>query len=178
MQAADRTLAERYARALFACAVERGAQAAVSADLNACAGALAGALPFLRDPRVPQAQKKALVRDGVQGKAAPLTADFLELLIDKKRFDLLPVVARDFEKLVNRKRGVVRARVRSARPLAPVDRDRLRARLEAFAGTGVEMDEAQDPDLLGGVAVRLGDWLLDSSLSGRLENLKEAIGGD
>ena len=178
MQAADRTLAERYARALFACAVERGEQAAVSADLNACAGALVGALPLLRDPRVPQAQKKALVRDGVQGKVSPLAADFLELLIDKKRFDLLPVVARDFGRLVDRERGVVRARVRSARPLAPADRDRLRARLEAFAGTGVEMDEEQDPDLLGGVAVRLGDWVLDSSLSGRLENLKEAIGGD
>ena len=68
--------------------------------------------------------------------------------------------------------------MRSARPLSPADRDRLRARLAAFAGAGVEMDEAQDPDLLGGVAVRLGDWVLDSSLSGRLENLKEAIGGD
>ena len=161
MQSCDRILAARYARALFA-----------------CAAALAGALPLLRDPRVAQAQKKSLVRGALQGRSAPLTADFLELLIDKKRFELLPAAARDFERLLERQRGVARARVRAARPLSDADRARLRQRLEAFAGTGVELDVAQDPELLGGVSVRLGDWVLDSSLRGQLRSLKEAIGGD
>ena len=178
MTSADRLLAGRYARALFAWAAARKEEAAVAADLQAGAAALSEALPLLRDPRVPAAQKVALVRDSLRGAAAPVTADFLEFLIEKKRFGLLPLVAADFDRLILQARRVVRARVRAARPLSEADRRRLRESLEAFAGTGVELDVAQDPELLGGVSVRLGDWVLDSSLRGQLQSLKEAIRGD
>ena len=178
MTNSERILAGRYARALFACAAARKEETAVAADLAACSGVLSGALPLLRDPRVPAAQKKGLVRDSLDGSASSLTADFLEFLIEKKRFGLLPTVAGDFDRLILQARRVVRARVRSARPLSEADRKRLRQSLEAFAGTGVELDVAQDPELLGGVSVRLGDWVLDSSLRGQLQSLKEAIRGD
>ena len=178
MTSAERLLAGRYARALFAWAAARKEEAAVAADLAACSGAWSQALPLLRDPRVPGAQKKGLVRDSLGGAAAPVTADFLEFLIDKKRFALLPKVAEDFDRLMLQARRVVRARVRAARPLSEADRERLRESLEAFAGSGVELDVQQDPELLGGVSVRLGDWVLDSSLRGQLQSLKEAIGGD
>jgi F-type H+-transporting ATPase subunit delta len=175
---ADRLLAGRYARALFACAAARREEPAVAEDLAAASGAVSRALPLLRDPRVPAAKKKGLVRESLHRAASPLTADFLELLIDKKRIGLLPTLAEDFEKLILRARRVVRAHVRAARPLSEADRQRLRESLEAFAGTGVELDMAQDPELLGGVSVRLGDWVLDSSLRGQLQSLKEAIRGD
>ena len=177
MTSAERLLAGRYARALFACAAARKEEAAVAADLQGGAAALSGAVALLRDPRVPAAQKKALVRDGLRG-ASPLTADFLEFLIEKKRFGLLAKVAGDFEKLILQARRVVRARVRAASPLSEADRRRLRESLEAFTGAGVELDVTQDPELLGGVSVRLGDWVLDSSLRGQLQSLKEAIRGD
>ena len=178
MTSADRILAGRYARALFACAAARKEEAAVAADLQGGAAALSGALSFLRDPRVPAARKKSLVRESLRAAAAPLTADFLEFLIEKKRFALLPAVAGDFDRLMLAARRVVRARVRAARPLSDADRRRLRESLEAFAGAGVELDVQQDPELLGGVTVRLGDWVLDSSLRGQLQSLKEAMRGD
>jgi F-type H+-transporting ATPase subunit delta len=174
---ADRRLAGRYARALFACAAARQEEAAVTADLSGGAGAMSAALPFLRDPRVPSAQKKSLVRESLRG-AAPLTVDFLEFLIDKKRFHLLAMVGQDMDKLLLQSRRLARARARSARPLSEADRKRLRETLESFAGVGVELDVETDPELLGGVSVRLGDWVLDSSLRGQLQHLKEAIGGD
>jgi F-type H+-transporting ATPase subunit delta len=175
---AERILAGRYARALFACAASRKEEAAVAADLAACARSLAGALPYLRDPRVGAARKKELVRESLAGTSAPLTADFLEFLIEKKRFALLPAVAEGFDRLGLRARGVVRARARTARPLSEADRARLRRSLEAFSGAGVELDVQLEPELLGGVTVRLGDWVLDSSLRRQLQSLKEAIGGD
>ena len=178
MTSVDRILAGRYARALFACAAARKEEAAVAADLGGCARALAAAQPLLRDPRVPAARKKSLVRESLRGAAAPLTADFLEFLIEKKRFALLPAVAGDFDRLILQARRLVRARVCAARPLSEADRKRLRESLEAFAGAGVELDVQPDPELLGGVTVRLGDWVLDSSLRGQLQNLKEAIRGD
>ncbi len=178
MTSADRLLAGRYARALFAWAAARHEEAAVAEDLAACSGCLSRALPLLRDPRVPAAQKKSLVRDSLRGCNAPMTADFMEFLIEKKRFGLLSVVAGNFDRLILQARQVVRARVRAARPLSEADRKRLRESLEAFTGAGVELDVAQDPELLGGVTVRLGDWVLDSSLRGQLQSLKEAIRGD
>lgn len=178
MTSADRILAGRYARALFACAAGRHEEAAVAADLAACSGALSLALPLLRDPRVPAARKKALVLESLRGAAAPATADFMEFLIEKKRFGLLPLVAEVFDRLILQARHVVRARVRSARPLSDPDRARLRRSLEEFAGTGVELQFQEDPELLGGVSVRLGDWVLDRSLRGQLQSLKEAIRGD
>ena len=77
-----------------------------------------------------------------------------------------------------RQRGAVRASVRSAGPLSAEDSRRLRKCLEAFSGCVVEMEVSEEPELLGGVAVRLGDWVMDSSLKDRLQSLKEAIGGD
>ena len=178
MQAAERTLASRYARALFSCARERGEDAFVGADLESLSRVLKQAGAFFSDPRVSAVEKKKLVAESLGVQAAPLTRDFLELLMAEKRFPVLGLVAQDFAELARRQRGAVRASVRSARPLSPADRARLQARLEAFAGCGVEMEIAEDPELLGGVAVRLGDWVMDSSLKGRLDSLKEAIGGD
>ena len=178
MQSAERTLAWRYARAVFLCARERGEEEVVGSDLEALSGALAQAGAFFGDPRVAAAEKRKLVQDSLRAKAAPLTADFLELLMGAKRFFLLGEVARDYAELSLRQRGAARASVRSARPLSPADRGRLRERLEAFAGCSVEMEILEDRELLGGVAVRLGDWVMDSSLKSRLQSLKEDIGGD
>ncbi|HAM34436.1 MAG TPA: ATP synthase F1 subunit delta [Elusimicrobia bacterium] len=178
MQTSDRTLASRYARALFACACDQGEEESVARDLKACARVLAAAGSLLRDPRVSTAEKKNLVMQIVGRQARPLTVDFLDLLIEEKRFNLVLLVAQDVEKLLAQKRQRARAKVRAARPLSDDDRRRLRERLERFAGCGVELEVEEDPDLLGGVSVRLGDWVLDGSLRGQLEGIKEAIGGD
>lgn len=178
MQSTARTLALRYARALFLCARERGEEAVVGADLEALSEALREAGPFFSDPRIAVVEKKKFVQDSLCAKAAPLTTAFLELLMEEKRFFLLDMVAQDYAELSRSQRGAVRASVRSARPLSPEDLGRLRERLEAFTGCTVEIEASQDHELLGGVAVRVGDWVMDSSLRGRLQSLKEAIGGD
>ena len=178
MQAAARTLASRYARALFSCAREHGEEAAVGADLEASSLALSEAGAFFSDPRVAAVEKRKLVQDSLRAKAASLTMDFLELLMGEKRFVLLGLAAQDYAELSRRQRGAVRASVRSAGPLSAEDSRRLRKCLEAFSGCVVEMEVSEEPELLGGVAVRLGDWVMDSSLKGRLQSLKEAIGGD
>lgn len=177
---ADRTLALRYARALFSIARERGsaAAAAAAADLTVCAATLGAALPLLHDPRITAEQKKALVREGLGGRVEPLVADFLGLLIDKKRFDLLPRAAEDMERLLAQDQGVATAQVRSARALSEEDRRRLRERLGLLAGCRVELEVKEEPGLLGGLTVRLGDWVADGSLRGQLQRLKEAISGD
>lgn len=175
MQASDRVLAWRYARALFLAAADKKEDVRVQQDLDAARRALLDAMPVLRHPRVSGTDKKKKVNEVLGKKVAPVTLEFLELLIDKKRFDLLPMVAADLGKLIAEKNNVAKALVRTARPLPADAQSRLKDKLMNFAGKNIELEVKEDPELIGGVVVRIGDWVLDSSLRGQLRQLREAL---
>lgn len=178
MQASDRVLAQRYGKALFLAALAGGEEARVHADLGSAARSLQGAAAVLRHPRVSAAEKKKKVRELLSGSAAPLTIRFMELLIDKKRFELLPFVAGNIGKLIAEKNNTAKAVVRAARPLSAEVQQRLKDRLKAFAGKNIELEIKEDPEIIGGLIVRLGDWVLDSSLRGQLKTMREKINGN
>jgi F-type H+-transporting ATPase subunit delta len=85
-----------------------------------------------------------------------------------------PMIVR-FGELLRRERGIALAQVSSALPLDDGQRAEIVARLRALTGTKVEMDEKVDPDLIGGVAVRIGDQLYDASVRSRLERLRARL---
>mgnify|MGYP001606629190 FL=1 len=178
MQCSDRVLAWRLGKALFEAAVAAGEEARVQKDLLVVAQLLEGVMPMLRHPRVAGADKKKILEGAVGGKVAKTTRRFLDLLIDKKRFELLSLVAADYAKLLAEKNLTVKAQVRTARLLSAESQQKLRERLKVFSGKDVELDVKEDPELIGGVVVRLGDWVLDSSLRGQLRTMKEAINGN
>lgn len=175
MQASDRVLAARYARALFAAAAEKGEEGKVQAELTAAHRGLLDAAAILKHPQVSTAEKKSIVHKALDGKAGPITLRFLDLLIDKKRFELLPLLSMNLGRLIAEKNNVAKAHVRTARPLPAEAQQKLKDKLKAFAGKNIELDIKEDPEILGGVIVRLGDWVLDSSLRGQLKQLKENI---
>ncbi|MBI4371570.1 MAG: ATP synthase F1 subunit delta [Elusimicrobia bacterium] len=175
MKASDRVLAGRYAAALFAAAAARAEEGRVQTDLDAARRALLGDDAILRHPRVAPVEKKRLVRAAVKDRVGALTLSFLELLVDKKRLELLPLAAADYARLAADKGGVARAAVRTARPLDAGARRALTERLQAFSGKTIELDIKEDPELIGGLSVKLGDWVLDSSLRGQLRRMRESI---
>ena len=175
MQSSERVLAWRYGRALFEAAAAHNEEAKVQADFHAAGPAIREALPMLRHPRVSSAEKKRKLEGAIGAKVSKTTLRFLELLIDKKRFDLLPMVVVHFGKLLNEKNNVAKAQVRSARPLSQEAQTELKKRLKDFAGKNIELELREDPELIGGVVVRLGDWVLDSSLRGQLRKMREAF---
>ena len=178
MQSSDRVLAQRYGKALFLAALAGGEEARVHADLGAAVRALHDSMPVLRHPRVSASEKKKKVRELLGGKAAPLTIRFMELLIEKKRFELLPFVAGNVGKLIAEKNNTAKALVRAARPLSAEAQQTLKDRLKNFAGKNIELEIKEDPEIIGGLIVRLGDWVLDSSLRGQLKIMKEKINGN
>lgn len=178
MRASDRVLALRYAKALFMAAQEKGEEARVQADLAGSHGVLLDCLPVLRHPRVSAADKKKRLSEVLGGRVSQTTLRFLELLIDKKRFDLLPFVSAHFGRLIAEKNNLVKALVRAARPLSAQAQERLKRGLQEFAGKNVELEVREDPEIIGGLVVRLGDWVMDSSLRGQLRRLKEAMNGN
>lgn len=175
MQASDRVLAGRYAAALFQAASAKSEEQKVQADLGSAHKLLLDAMSVLRHPRVPPASKKKLVHDALDGKVGPTTLRFLDLLVDKKRFDLMVMVSSIFAKLAADKRGSAKAHVRTAAPLSPDAQRELAAKLKNFTGKEIELDVKEDPELIGGIAVKIGDWVLDSSLRGQLRRLKESL---
>jgi F-type H+-transporting ATPase subunit delta len=175
MQASDRVLAGRYAAALFQAAAAKGEDQKVSVDLGTARELLLDASAPLRHPRVSISDKKKLLHASLDGKIGTTTLRFLELLIEKKRYDLFVMIASVYARLAADKRGVAKAHVRTAAPLSADAQKTLAARLKIFAGKDIELEIKEDPELIGGVAVKIGDWVLDSSLRGQLRRMKESF---
>jgi F-type H+-transporting ATPase subunit delta len=175
MQASDRVLAGRYAAALFQAAAAKGEDQKVLADLSQAQKSLLEANATLRHPRVAIADKKKIIHSALTGKVSALTLRFLDLLVEKKRYELLAMLSSVYGRLAADKRGVAKAVVRTARPLSSDEQKTLAARLKNFTGKDIELEVKEDPELIGGVAVKIGDWVLDSSLRGQLRRMKESF---
>ncbi len=104
-------------------------------------------------------------------------ADFVSVIANNRRLSALRAIVTAFATLVADKRGVVTASVASAHPLSDVQREQLRARLIEAGYGNVNILESVDPTLLGGLVVRVGARLYDTSLKSRLQRLQYAMKG-
>jgi F-type H+-transporting ATPase subunit delta len=175
MQSSDRVLAGRYAAALFQAAAAKAEDQKVQLELGTARELLLSQEGLLRHPRVAIADKKKLAHAALDGKVGAVTLRFLDLLVEKKRYDLFPMIAAMYGRLAADKRGVVKAVARTATPLSADAQKTLVARLKIFAGKDIELEVKEDPELIGGVSVKIGDWVLDSSLRGQLRRMRESI---
>jgi F-type H+-transporting ATPase subunit delta len=175
---ADVKVARRYSGALFNAANKLGRVEAVQNDLDQLVElweTAPGLKRSLESPLIPGDKKHALV-DTLFGKESdPLTQSFLHLLISKRREDILPTVEAEFQVLSDRARGMVRAEATVAAPLADADRAALVEGLKKRTGKQVELDVKVEPDILGGVVVRMQDTVIDGSVRGALERLREQM---
>ena len=172
------TIARPYAEALFKACVDKGA------DLNSTVAwveelAAIAANPQLRqladNPNVSGTQVFDLIT-GVAKSALPETArNFLRVILDNGRLDVLPEVAAQFRSLVNSKSGSSDAVVFSAFPIADAALAELGASLEKRFGRKLNLTVKQDDSLIGGVRVVVGDEVLDTSVKARLEQMKAAL---
>lgn len=174
------SLARRYAGALFTQAKDTDAIDRIESDLGLITYSLQ-TMPRLSEvlshPLIPAAQKKKIVAEVFKNEIEPLTLHFVELLIDKRREELLEDTEQEFVKLANESRGVVPATATSAVPLTPEEKTQLRASLEASTGKKIELHTDEDPSLIGGVVVKIGDTIIDGSVSGYLAALKNRLLG-
>lgn len=176
---AERQIAEKYARALFDLAKEEGRLDAVREDLQVLSelfGAGDGQA-LMQHPLLSREQKQAAVLEMVEGRIDPLTVSLLKLLVEKRRGALVGAIAHAFEEEVRGLEGVREATVSSPSPLSKPQLDALRRALSAMAGMEVNLTEELDPALRGGARIRMGDLVLDGSLSTRLAQLRRALRG-
>jgi F-type H+-transporting ATPase subunit delta len=108
---------------------------------------------------------------------SPIIVRFVSVIAANRRLARLRLILSAFAALVAQKRGVITARVSTAHGLSDVQRESLRARLIESGYGRVNIEEHVDPTLLGGLVVRIGARLYDSSLKSRLQRLKFAMKG-
>ena len=175
------SLQGRYASALFDLANEQNLVSAVEADLDRVGEALAVSDDFTALIRNPKVTREAAARalDGIAGVLAlsPLTKNFLSVLAGNRRLAELPAIIRAFASIAAAFRGEVTAEVTSAHPLNDDQLAALGAKLQQREGRTVKLKTSVDPDLLGGLVVRIGSQQIDSSIRTRLNSLAQAMKG-
>jgi len=174
-------IAERYALALFELADAQGALDQVASDLSSLKAAiiecadLRRALTSLNLRRDTQA--RAIMAVAHAAGFSQLATNFLGLLGKSRRLDALPAIITSFDERLARHRGEVTAKVGSARPLSDQQMESLTAALKTAFGGKVAIDVTVDPSLLGGLVVKVGSRMVDSSVRSKLQNLKLAMKG-
>ena len=174
-----RTSTRRYAEAAFELALRDDTLEQWREQLDRAATIAADdeALDRLSDPAVPfDARADALSQAMGRGTLAQVR-NLLLLLMRRRGLAHVAGVAADFRRLYNRRAGIVEAQATSAAPLDDGEVAALRERIADLAGAGrrIDLQLHVDPQLLGGVTVRLGDTLIDGSVRGRLERLRAQL---
>ena len=173
-------MAGRYARALFELALDSKSVDAVKADLEKFDALVADSADLRRLVRSPvfgaEEQGKALAAVLDKAGIGGLAANFLKLIAANRRLFAVGDMIRDFRKLVARWKGEVTAEVTVAEKLSNARLEELKSALKSITGEkAIDLNVKIDPAIIGGLTVKLGSRMVDSSLRTKLNAIKHAM---
>jgi F-type H+-transporting ATPase subunit delta len=173
------SIARRYARALFALAVEQDKVQPWADTLVALKQAIEESdelRDVLENPIYTRDQRRAIGAKLVAAlRLETEPANLIFLLGDRNRLSHLGAIVDTFVKLADQKLGRVRARLTSAVPLDAGSAERIAAKLSQATSSRVLLDAEVDPSLLGGVVAQVGAYTYDGSLRTQLEDLRRSL---
>lgn len=173
-----------YARSLFDLAMSQGGRAKVEevGDELEQIVELAKTQPKMSDllasPTVGEEARAASLQRIFGGRISDITLKFLQVLNEKGRLGALPAVAASFDEVVQEKFGMVEADVFTAQPASPEMVRSLTDRLAQAMGKQVVVHTYTEPEMIGGVKIKIGDQLLDGSIATQLRRLKDKLSQD
>ena len=174
-------IAARYASALFDIADERHVLDQVAADLETLKSLLSGNAELtgaLRNPTFDSSQQgKAIAEIGKAANLSPIVLSFLGVLAKNRRLFAIEAVADAFLADLARRRGQMTVDVTSAQPLTDDQSARLTEKLNQTLAAKVQVNAKVDPSLLGGLVVKIGSKLIDSSIRTKLIGLERIMKG-
>lgn len=176
----DTRVAKRYAAALFGIAERDGILDSVAADVTLIERFIKE-IPYLRavliQPFVSEARKLKVAGDAFGDRVTATSLNFVNLLIRKRREDLIDECIAEFRVMLADAQNVVAAVATTAVPMTPEQQTRLTESLGKLTGKTVHLTTEIDPAILGGSIVRMGDTVIDGSIRGRLERLEQQLLG-
>ena len=169
------TIARPYAEALFKAA--GGNAPALSAEVSALAAVAADEQlrQFADNPKVSATEVFDVIAAVVKTPLAPKVKGFLRTVLENGRLAALPEIASQFHALVNAQSGVSDAVIESAYPIDAAQLAEVTAALEQRFARRLNASVVVKPELIGGIRVVVGDEVLDTSVSARLQQMKTAL---
>lgn len=174
------SVARRYIKSLFEVAREEkqaDALAPVLQGLQSLYLERADLRAVLMNPRLPDARKRAVLLGLVGDNPPELLQRFLDLLLAKRRIDVLRYAGLVYQELLDEAAGVRHAQVVAAFPLDQAQERQLGEVLSRKLGATVTVESRVDPAVIGGLMVKVGDLLIDGTIRRRLEQLRDRVTG-
>jgi F-type H+-transporting ATPase subunit delta len=170
------TIARPYAEAVFKLARESNTLPSWSDALARLAAVASNgqARELIGNPKITDLQMGGLVAD-TAGLLSPEQKNFVQVLAENERLSVLPEIAGHFEALRSTHDNIVDAQVSSAYPLTDAQLADVVETLKSKYGKQVKATVHVDPELIGGVSIRVGDEVLDASVRGKLAQLAGAL---
>lgn len=174
----EKSIASRYAKALFDIAEEKNSLDAFLAQwqlLVETIRSLDDVKNLLESRLVPKDAKKDLIKTLFSQSADPLLMAFFFFLIDKGRENYLDEILLVLQELIDEKNDVLNVKIASALPLAEKQRDDLISAIGKTTGKKIQLDPSVDHTLIGGLVMTINDTVYDGSIRGQLSLLKQQL---
>jgi len=172
----------QYANAMADIALAQGAAEPAAKQLHEFGAAYtqsAELRTFLASPAVGMEAKHAVIEKIVARLgASKIIRNFLFVLADHRRTQLIPEVIAAFDQVIRQRQGVAEAEISSAMELSAAQKKEMSATLARLTGKKIEAKYALDPALLGGAVVRIGDTIYDGSLRSRLNEMRARLAAE
>lgn len=130
---------------------------------------------LFKTPLVRVDEKKKVMGEVFGDKLSKEMNNFLKIVIDKRRGHFIDQIKFEYEKLLNKHKGIVSAVAITAVPLNDEDKTTLKEKLATLTGKEVQLSNDIDESVIGGVLVKIGDKVIDGTIKGRLEEMKESL---
>lgn len=167
-----------YATAILNLAEAEGELSRVESEFLALGQAVeksADLRSSLTDPNLPVDKKRAIIDDLIGGRASSLTVGLVQFIVGLGRSSEIPEIARSFVEKAVESRSMALAEVRSAVPLDDATIERLALALGKATGKKIEVKVVVDETVLGGIVARVGDVVIDGTVSNAIADLRQAV---
>lgn len=172
--------AKRYAQALYTQASDKGVLENVLKDsqlIGSIVNESRELQVFLKNQIISKQKKRDVLDNVFSGSVSETTHSLINLLLEKSREDQLGSVAKAFIDTYNLHHGIVVAEVRHAKELDQKQVDALKKALEQRTGKTVDLKFIEDPSLIGGLTIKMGDTVIDGSVKNKIHKLDALFHG-
>lgn len=171
-------VSKRYASALFDIAFEEGSYEKVKEELDfvlACLEEEPQLYQLLKSPLITVLEKKDVVSAIFKDKLSQEVYNFLRIIIDKGRESYIEGIVKEYRTLVDTAKNKVEAVAITAIPMDKEDLLKLQVNLSMTSGKNIQLQNQVDPEIIGGVLVKIGDKVIDGTIRNRLARMEEEL---
>jgi len=171
-------VSKTYSKAIFDIAVEEGRLADIQREFDFVVKSFEEYPDFfeiIKTPKISAKEKKMILHETFENHVSQTLLNFLKIIIDKKRGTDILEIKRDFDVRIDIQNNIVKATVESVIPLSQEQLESLKGTLAKMTGKNIFLETRLNPELIGGLVVKMGDKIIDGSVKFKLEGMLEGL---